>query len=101
MKVVSIRRNQFLGRYMSQRAEIMPMWVGFFAGASVTTIGPTLLYCAVSFQLLPLYVMACVLTLGALMGVVMFRRPADDFLLRIPMNSVPFGTLAGEAKRAA
>jgi len=104
MKVVSIRRKQFLGGYMSQRAGIVPEWVPFLAGASVTTIGPTLLYCAVSFQLLPLYVMACVMMLGSVMGVAMFKRPAGDFLMRIPMDGVPSaprGTLAGGAKKVA
>jgi hypothetical protein len=104
MKVVSIRRNQFLSGYMSQRAEFVPEWLLFFGGASATTLGPTLLYCAVSSQLLPLYVMTCVMTLGASLGVAMFKRPGADLVLRIPVAGeprVPRGALAGGSRRVA
>jgi hypothetical protein len=104
MKVISIRRKQFLGGYMSQRAEVVPEWVGLLAGASVTIIGPTLIYCAVSFQLLPLYVMACVVALGVMAGGIMFRRGGNDLLLCIPMTGVPRVrrlTLGGSVKKVA
>jgi hypothetical protein len=102
MKVVSIRSKQFLGGYMSRPAETMPDWVGFLAGASATTFGPTLLYCVASFGLLPLYVMGCVATAGALAGVYMFRRPAEYLLLRIPLTRrAPGEKLARRDGRAA
>ncbi|HEX8286108.1 MAG TPA: hypothetical protein VF588_22300 [Pyrinomonadaceae bacterium] len=104
MRVVSIRSKQFLGGYTSQRAGVVPEWAWFIAGASVTTLGPTLLYCAVSLQLVPLYVMTCVAALGVAAGVVMSKMPADDFMLRLPMSGapdVPGGTLTGRSKKAA
>ena len=104
MKVVSIRRKQFLGGYMSQRAEVVPEWVRFIGGALLTTLGPTLLYCAASSQLGPLYVMGCVAALGAALGGIMSTRPADNFMVRIPLTGVPDsprGSVTGNLKKAA
>ncbi len=61
----------------------------FFAGAALTLLAPTLLYCAASNQLSPLYLMACNDALGALLGFVLFKRSSVGFLSCVPITRVP------------
>jgi hypothetical protein len=104
MSVISIRKRQFLGDYIAQRADIVPEGIGFITRAALSIYGPTILYCVVISQLMPLYLMTGVVTLGSMIGLAMFRRSAEGFRLRIPATvimRVPSGTRTGELKKAA
>src|SRR5256885_12715964 len=91
MRVVSIRKKMFLsGRYSgSESRALIPDGMKFFGGVTLTLLMPTLLYCAVSGQLLPLYLIACNGALGAVLGVVMFMRSSACFLSCVPRTCVP------------
>jgi len=89
MSVVSIKKKMVLGDYYSQDNEIVSEGMKFFAGAALTLLAPTLLFCAVIGQLWPLYLMACDEALGAILGFVMFKKSSDNFLSCIPVNYIP------------
>ncbi|HEX8474635.1 MAG TPA: hypothetical protein VF666_11420 [Pyrinomonadaceae bacterium] len=89
MKVVPIRRREFLGGYSSQGKETVPEWAKFLAGATLTLLAPTLLFCAISGQLLPLYLMATNEALGVVLGFVMFKKTSVGFLSCVPFDRVP------------
>lgn len=106
MSLVSIRSKIFLGgRYpRGECRALVPDGVKFFAGAVLTLLMPTLLYCAVSGQLLPLYLMACNESLGAMLGVLMFMRASTVFISCVPATRIPkapSGTNSVRLNRAA
>jgi hypothetical protein len=77
----------------------------FCAGAALTLLVPTLLFCAVIGQLWPLWVMACNHALGVTMGFVMLKRmSAEGFPSCVPVTrtrKVPRDVSAAELKKAA
>lgn len=79
--------------------------VEFCAGAVLTLLMPTLLYCAVIGQLWPLWVMACNDALGVAMGLVMLKRMSSEGLPScVPVTrtqKVIRGAGAAEQKKAA
>jgi hypothetical protein len=66
MKVIPIRSKEFLSQYSSMGKETMHDEAKFLAGVALTLLIPTLFYCAVSGQLLMLYLMAA--SIGQLEG---------------------------------
>lgn len=86
MKVVSIRKKQFLDDYCAQRDDIIAEDVKFLAGAALTLLVPTVLYCTVSGLWLSLYLMACNVALGLGLGIVMFKKSSTGFLSCVPIT---------------
>jgi hypothetical protein len=106
MGVISIGSKVFLGgRYLQDEDQaLVPEWVKIFGWVMLTLFMPTLIFCAVSGQLLPLYLMACNEALGAVLGVFMFIRSSDGFLSCVPATripDIPSGTSSHRLKRAA
>lgn len=104
MKVARFRRKEFLGEYSSPGEETVPEGAKFLAGAALTLIAPTLFFCAVSGQLLPLYLMTANEVLGVALGVMMFKKSSVGFLSVIPLTRNPneaCGKDAAERKKAA
>jgi hypothetical protein len=104
MKIAQFRRKEFLGAYSSPSEETVPEGAKFLAGAALTLIAPTLLFCAVSGQLLPLYLMATNEALGVAWGVLMFKKSFVGFLTSIPLTRNPKAARdksATEKKKAA
>jgi hypothetical protein len=77
----------------------------FYAGAALTLLVPTLLYCAVIDQLWPLWVIVCNDALGVTMGFMMFKKMSDEgFPSCVPVTrirKIPHGAGAAELKKAA
>ena len=88
MNVVPIRSKEFLGEYSSRDKETVPEGAMFLAGAAVTFLAPTLLFCAVIGQLLPLYMIAANEAFGAALGFAMFNRPSKNLSLN-PIDPIP------------
>lgn len=104
MKVAPFRRKEFLGEYSSPGEETVPEGAKFLAGAALTLIVPTLLFCAVSGQLLPLYLMAANEALGVAWGFMLFKKSPVGFLTSIPLTRNPNAACdknAAERKKAA
>lgn len=104
MKVLAIQSRQFLGDYKLQSAEIVPEWIGFLVRTAVPIFAPTILYCVLSLQLWPLYVMSGVVTIGVMIGTAMFYWPGEGYLQSIfetGIPSAPSGTREGGLKMAA
>lgn len=82
----------------------MPEEVTFLAGAALTLLAPTIVYCAVVGQLWPLFLMGCNGGLGAVLGLAMFRKSPRGFTSCVPATRippVPSGANSGRLKEAA
>jgi hypothetical protein len=88
MKVISIRRKQFLGDY-PRGGEAVPEGMRFAVAVGLVLLGPTLLYCAVLGHLWPLYVMGLNGAAGAALGVLMFKKSRTHFTSCVPATRVP------------
>lgn len=88
MKVVSIRRKEFLGKYVSQARETVPDGAKLLAGVGLTVWVPALLYYVASGQLLLLYLTAGTEVFGAILGFCMFKKSFAGFLSCVPMDRV-------------
>jgi hypothetical protein len=101
MSVITVRRRHYLSDY-SQGKGCMSEGAQFMAGAGLTLLGPTLLYCAAIGQLWPLYLMAVNEILGVVLGVLVFKKSSEIFLSCVPVTCVPnIPRGAGGLKRAA
>jgi hypothetical protein len=61
----------------------------FLAGVVMTFWVPTLMYCLVIGQLLPLYSMVFTQTVGAAFGVFMHKKQFNGYLSCVPVNHLP------------
>jgi hypothetical protein len=75
---------KFCGPRTRQR---VPEGVRFSTGVVLTCWVPTLLLCFAISQALPLYLLVCVMTLGTLLGVWMYKKQPGGFLFCIPVKS--------------
>lgn len=73
----------------SQRHTIGFEDMKFLAGAALTLLGPTFLYCVVSGQYWLLYLMACIEAVGAMLGLVMFKKPSGNLLSCLLITDIP------------
>ena len=104
MKVESINSRRIFGDYYPRANKTAPEGIEFFAGVALTLWAPTLLACYVIGQALPAYVMFCDEVLGALLGVVMYKRASSGFVSCVPVShvpNVPSDSYQSEMKKAA
>lgn len=67
----------------------VPEGMKFLAAAVLAFWAPTLLYCAVTGQALPFYLMVCNESLGVLMGLWLYEKHTDESLTCVPTKSKP------------
>lgn len=60
----------------------------FAAGVAVTILIPTLLYCAVTREIMPLYVMACNWVLGSVAGLILYKLSSGSVVSCVPVTRV-------------
>lgn len=77
MKVVSIRSKMLFNFYDPRAEELVPEGVKFLAGAVLTFWTPPLMFCYVVGQASPFYFMIFCEALGALLGLLIYKRPWD------------------------
>jgi hypothetical protein len=70
----------------------------FYAGAVLTYCLPTLTYCVVTRQVLPLLLMAINHALGILIGVLLYEKQNDSLLSCVPKHRIP-STQIKDARR--
>jgi hypothetical protein len=75
--------------------------LGFLLGATLTLVLPAALYCAAVGRLWPLLLMICDETLGAALGLLLFRRSRGGFVSCVPKAGTPSGARAAGLKLAA
>lgn len=89
MKVESIDSRMPI-KFCGPRAqEKLPEGVKLLAGVALTLWTPSLFYCLVTGQILPLYVVACNQALGVLLGVWMYERQPRGLASCVPANRIP------------
>lgn len=89
MKIVSIRSRMLFGEFYPRAGEMVSEGVKFVACAALTLCAPTLMFCYVAGQFLPLYLMACNVALGVLWGIAMFKQPSDGCVSCVPVTHTP------------
>ncbi len=98
-KVESINSRKLFGQlYPRAQAKAVPEGAGFFCGAALTLWAPTLLYCYVIGQAAPFYLIASSQVLGALVGLLKFKRSSGGLTRCVPVNRVP--DIPATARRA-
>lgn len=104
MSVIPMRRRTTPVVIIARGNKVIPDGVMFLAGAALTLLAPTVVFCAVLGQFWPLYVMCCNEALGAALGLAMFKNSPADFLSCIPATLIPpapSGANSGRLKKAA
>ncbi len=101
MKIVPIRSRMLFGDFYPRPAEGVSEGVKFSTGVALTICAPTLLLCYVVGHYLPLYVMACDGTLGAIFGVWMFGKPRHGFDSCVPADNISDDPGVTHARRIA
>jgi hypothetical protein len=104
MKVESIDSRLPFKFHSLRVHERVPEGTKFFACLGLTYWGPILLYCALTNQALPFYLMVCNAALGVSFGVLLYRKPPEEIPHCVPPSSIPFAVSAArdrERKKAA
>jgi hypothetical protein len=89
MKVVRLQTKQTHADKRAQRKEIVLDVARLLAGAALILLAQTLLLCALTGQLLPLYLIACNDGLGLWLGWLLFNKSAVGFLSCVPHSRLP------------
>lgn len=89
MRVVSIDSKMPFKFNRPRARNRVPEGLTFPAGVVMTFWVPTLMYCLVTGQVLPLYSMVFTQMLGAALGVFMYKKQSNDYLSCVPVNHLP------------
>lgn len=82
----------------------VPEGAKLLASAVLVHWGPALLYCSITGQMLPFYVMACNQALGIALGVLRYKKQPGESLSCVPLGLVPHapsGPQIYEVRKAA
>jgi hypothetical protein len=102
MNVVSIQRKQrkiFLSDYSSSGKKGLVKELTFLAGAALTLLLPTLVFCIAIGQFLPFYFIALNQAAGIALGIVLSKKSPKYFLSCIP-NAPPRARIVKPKKAA-
>jgi hypothetical protein len=67
--------------------ERVPEGLKFLTGAVLTLWVPTLIFCWVTGQAMPFYLMVCTEVLGVSIGILMYKKRPDTFPSCVPVES--------------
>ena len=84
--------------------ERVPDGAKFLASAALVHWGPALLYCSITGEMLPFYLMTCNQALGVALGVLRYKKQPGEFLSCAPLGlvpNVPSGPQIYEMRKAA
>jgi len=79
-KVENINSRRLFGEFYPQAPRTVPEGLGFTAVTLSAFVVPTLAYCYVTNQVQPLYAIACLLGLGALLGALLHWKRSHRFV---------------------
>jgi len=89
MKIEQIKSRRLFGDFFPRAPELVPEGVKILVGLALTCWIPTIMLSLVTNQSVLIYGMVCDEALGALLGILIYKKASYGFLSCVPIHHIP------------